>query len=68
MLYAAKWSASAARRFSRFRLKAFVRRVKRRMDMRMCRFVRSTCEVQIRSSSGFPEITTFSALIIAGGE
>jgi hypothetical protein len=34
----------------------------------MGRFVRSTCDVQIRSSASAPEMTIFSALIIAGGE
>ena len=53
-LSAAKWSASAAFRFARFRLKAFVNRVNRRIDIRTCRFVRSTCDVQARSSSGSP--------------
>jgi hypothetical protein len=37
-------------------------------DIRMCRFVRSTWDVQIRSSAGVLEITIFSADIMAGGE
>jgi hypothetical protein len=37
-----KWSATAALRFSTFLEKAFVRRAKRRIPIRIVRFARST--------------------------
>lgn len=60
--------ARAARRYSRFRLKAFVRRVNRRSCIRRCRFCRSMCEVQIRSSAGGACTAIFSKAIIRAGE
>ena len=53
---------------SRLLLNAFVSRVKRRSDMRIVKFIRSTCDVQIRSSAGEPKRGTFSEAIIVAGE
>ena len=47
-------------RFSSFFLKPFVNRARRRMDMRIVRFWRSTMLVQIRLRSGFPMTGTTS--------
>ena len=44
-----------------FLLNPFVRRVKRRMPMRIVRFARSTCEVEIIFTSGEPLTTIFVA-------
>ena len=50
-----------------FLLKAFVSRVMRRMPMRIERFCRSTCEVQILSLSGVPiTVTGFASTTSAG--
>ncbi len=45
-LYCAKWSDTAASRFSRFLLNALVSRVNLRMNIRMFRLFRSTIEVE----------------------
>lgn len=46
-----------AQRFSHFFENAFVSRVNRRMCMRIVRFDRSTCDVQIFFWSGLPMMT-----------
>lgn len=50
--------------FSIFLLKAFVRRVKRRRDMRMVRLCLSTMDVEMWSGSGDPSILLRSAATI----
>ena len=46
-LYQVKYRQSAYQRFSHFFENAFVSRVSRRMCIRIVRFERSTCDVQI---------------------
>ena len=56
-----KWSATAALWFSNFLEKALVRHVKRRIDIRMVRFCRSTKHVLTCLASGLP-LTTFMSV------
>ena len=54
--------------FVRFSEKPLVNRVKRRIDIRMVKFWRSTYEVEISSRSGVPIGGSMAHFIITGGE
>ena len=53
--------------FSIFLLNPFVSRVKRRMDMRIVRFWRSTVDVEMWRLSGLPLITSLTVPVIFAG-
>ena len=59
--------ATAAQRLCRFFENPVVNRVNRRDIIRKWRLTRSTCEVQIFSSAGVPQMARFSAAIICAG-
>ncbi len=54
--------------FSNFFEKAFVRRVKRRIDIRIVRFARSTYDVLMCAGSGSPMMTFGLQPMHPGGE
>jgi hypothetical protein len=61
-------TAGAAFRFAHFLENAFVRRVSLRSCIRMVKFCRSICEVQIRSGSGLPLTGSGTAPTTSGAE